>query len=182
MVRAMDLRTARLLLRELTLDDAPATNAYERDPEVMRYQGDGVRTLEQSRAAIEKLLPLALEQPRRIYDLALCREGALIGRVGFGLEVDEHRSDARLWYIQHPAHGGQGYVHEACVALLGLAFDTLSLHRVYADIDPRNAPSVRVVERLGFRREGHFRANYRTRGEWTDSVFYALLEDEWRAR
>lgn len=176
----MELRTKRLVLREFTLDDAPATNAYERDPEVARYGSDGPRTLEQSRDAIARSIASAAESPRTIYDLAVCLDGALVGRAGFALQVDAHASDLKLWYVLHPAQQGRGLVAEACRALLDFAFDTLHVHRAYVDIDPRNLPSLRVAERLGLRREATFVENYRTRGEWADSAILAILDREWR--
>ena len=55
------------------------------------------------------------------------------------------------------------------------------MHRVVGRLDARNGPSARVLERLGMRREAHFVSNEYVKGEWTDEVVYALLEDEWRA-
>jgi RimJ/RimL family protein N-acetyltransferase len=62
------------------------------------------------------------------------------------------------------------------------AFGTLGLHRVEADVDPRNDASLRLVERLGFRREGHLRERYFVAGEIQDSVIYGLLAPDWRSR
>ncbi|MFT3768575.1 MAG: GNAT family protein [Minicystis sp.] len=56
------------------------------------------------------------------------------------------------------------------------------MHRVYADIDPRNGASLRVAEKLGMRREAHLRENLWLKDEWVDSVLYAVLDREWRAR
>jgi RimJ/RimL family protein N-acetyltransferase len=58
-------------------------------------------------------------------------------------------------------------------------FGTLDLHRVYVDVDARNRSSLRVAEKLGMRREAHFVENAWVKGEWTDSVIYALLAREW---
>ena len=106
--------------------------------------------------------------------------GALIGRVGF--HYDAEQRGARLWYIANPAHQGKGYVNEACLAMLQFGFEELGAHRFWVDIDPRNVPSLRVVERLGMRREALHVENFWCKGEWTDSVICALLEREWRAR
>ena len=64
--------------------------------------------------------------------------------------------------------------------LLDYAYDTLALHRVFAITDVLNAPSIRLLERLGFRREGHFRKNYWSGTEWTSEYLYAQLEEEWQ--
>jgi RimJ/RimL family protein N-acetyltransferase len=60
------------------------------------------------------------------------------------------------------------------------AFETLDLHRLEADVDPENTASLRVLERNGFRREGHLRERYTQDGRWHDAVLLGLLRREWR--
>jgi RimJ/RimL family protein N-acetyltransferase len=67
----------------------------------------------------------------------------------------------------------------ALPAVLAFAFGRLGLHRVFADTDPRNAPSIRALERLGFVREGVLREHYLVQGEPQDAVVYGLLRSEW---
>ena len=93
----------------------------------------------------------------------------------------EHRM-GEIGYILHPDHQGQGFAAEAGEALLRLGFDGLGLHRVIGRCDARNRASARVLERLGMRREAHFVRNEIVKGEWTDELVYAMLEDEWRDR
>ena len=66
--------------------------------------------------------------------------------------------------------------------MLHLAFDQLGLHRVVARVDARNDASQRLAARLGMRREAHLVANEWFKGEWSDEVDFALLEDEWEAQ
>jgi RimJ/RimL family protein N-acetyltransferase len=70
-------------------------------------------------------------------------------------------------------------MHEALHALLGFAFDVLDLHRIEADVDPRNVPSIRTLERLGFQREGYLRERWQVNGEIQDALFYGLLRPDW---
>jgi RimJ/RimL family protein N-acetyltransferase len=85
-----------------------------------------------------------------------------------------------LGYVFDPSHQGNGYATEAADAVLRLAFDGLGLHRVITRIDARNGPSLALSERLGMRREAYLVENIWERGEWTDEVDFAMLEDEWR--
>lgn len=62
--------------------------------------------------------------------------------------------------------------------LLEFAFGELRLHRLAADVDPRNGPSIRALERLGFQREGLLRQHYRVQGERQDGIVYGLLRSE----
>jgi RimJ/RimL family protein N-acetyltransferase len=89
-----------------------------------------------------------------------------------------HR-DGEVGWILNPNFGGRGYATEAAHAVLHLAFDHLQLHRVTARIDARNVPSLRVADRLGMRREAHLKSNQWFKGEWSDEIDLALLEDEW---
>ncbi len=177
------LTTPRLLLREFEEDDWRFTHPYESDPEVVRYQSHGVRTPEESRDYIRRVRALASETPRRIYDLAVVlRDGQqLIGRCGMNITDPELR-EAAIWYVLDRSHWGRGYIPEAARALVDFGFGTLGLHRVWADCDPRNPASVRVMEKLGMRQEAHFRENAFIKGEWCDSLIYAVLDREWRAR
>lgn len=179
----MELRTDRLLLRELEESDAAACNEYERDPEVVRLQSNGTRTLEESLAYIQKSRATMIASPRRTFDLAVVLPGEdrLIGRAGIHVTDPEIR-EATIWYVLHPAHWGKGYIPEAMRALVDHGFGELGLHRVYADCDPGNHASARVAEKLGMRREAHFVENAWIKGEWVDSRIYAMLDREWKAQ
>ena len=174
------LRTTRLVLREFREDDWPALHAVESLPEVARYQWFEPRTAEESRAYVIGACEGAAEDPRRTYDLAvvLQAEDRLIGRCGLGI-TDLDLDQAMLWYTLHPAYWGQGYVTEAARELVDFGFRQLQLHRIWADCDPANVASWRVLEKLGMRREGHLRENARIKGEWVDSLIYAVLKREW---
>lgn len=173
------LRTERLVLREFAEDDWPAFHAVESLPEVARYQSFEPRTEADSRAYIQRAIAGAAEEPRATYDLAvvLAAECRLIGRCGLGLASPAF--EAMLWYTLHPAHWGQGYTTEAARAVVDFGFRQLGLHRVWADCDPANPGSWRVLEKLGLRREGHLRENVWMDGAWTDSYIYGVLDREW---
>jgi RimJ/RimL family protein N-acetyltransferase len=177
----MELSTERLQLRELDESDAAACNAYESDPEVVRWQSHGVRTLAESAAYIRKVRAEQADFPRRLFDLAVVRRDGdeLIGRCGLLVDEPETR-EGTLFYILRRDQWSRGYMTEAARALVGFGFRQLGLHRVYVDCDPRNTASIRVAEKLGMRREAHFVENARLKGEWCDSLIYAILDREWR--
>lgn len=179
----MELLTPRLRLREFEEEDWRAAWTYESLPEVVRYGSHGVRTPEESRKYVLGSMASARESPRRIYDLAvvLREDGRFIGRCGLKI-VDAEQREGALWYILHPSLWGRGYIPEAAEAVLDFAFGPLHLHRMWADCDPRNTASVRVATKLGMRQEAHFRENVFLKGEWCDSLIFALLDREWAAR
>jgi RimJ/RimL family protein N-acetyltransferase len=177
----MELRTERLRLRELAEADHLAANRWESDADVVRYTSHGVRSPAESLAYIQRISAEQAELPRRLFDLAMLRldSGELVGRCGLHV-CRPDREEATLWYVLRRDQWGQGLVPEAARALLAFGFRDLGLHRVFLDCDPRNHASIRVAEKLGFRREAHFVENAFYQGEWCDSLIYALLAREWR--
>ncbi len=77
---------------------------------------------------------------------------------------------------------GQGFATEAARLILDFGFETLGIHRVRAGCDSENAASLRVLEKLGMRREGYFKHDCQIRGVWRDTVAFAILSDEWASR
>src|SRR5690606_20120061 len=91
---------------------------------------------------------------------------------------DRQTRRAEVGFMLGRAHWGRGFAQEAVRAVLRFAFDRMDLHRVEADTHPDNAASLRLLERLGFRREGHLRERWFTFGAWSDSVLLGLLRSE----
>lgn len=113
------------------------------------------------------------------WGIAQLADDAIIGTVTlYNLSFDNRR--AEMGYALGRAHWGNGYMQEALQALLGFAFGELDLHRLEADVDPRNAASIRSLERLGFQREGYLRERWQVNGEIQDALFYGLLRPDWK--
>ncbi len=178
----LSLTTDRLILRDMIPADAEALHRIDGNPAVTRYTSYDPQSLEDVRRNLVERQAEQAARPRVTYDLAvlLKADGAIIGRCGFGVQRPEHR-EAMLWYVFDPPRWGRGYAVEAAKALLAFGFDTLGLHRIWADCDPRNTASCRVAQKLGMTHEGRLRENYYLKGEWCSSEVYAMLEQEWRA-
>jgi RimJ/RimL family protein N-acetyltransferase len=178
----VSLRTERLLLRPLRELDAPALFSIFSDPKVMRYWstppwagiGKAYETIADDARA------LAAGEHLRL-GIVRIRDAQLIGTCSLFNLVPESRR-AELGYGLAHAAWGQGFMHEALVALLDYGFTELLLHRVEADIDPRNEASARSLARLGFKKEGHLRDRWVVGGEVSDSALYGLLRGEWAQR
>jgi len=176
------LQTERLILRDFVADDLPAVHEYGSDPEVVRFMPWGPSTEQDSRDFIQKMLAQQREAPRLHLDMAVVvrASGQLIG--GCGLRMPSPQAHAGvIGYCLNRRYWGQGYASEAARALLALGFGPVALHRIIAECDAENWASAHVLEKLGMRREGHFREDVLCRGEWRDSFLYAILDHEWRA-
>lgn len=179
------LTTPRLVLRRFRPDDLDAFLAYRNDPAVARYQGwpvpmseaDGRSFLEEN--ATTPVLP-ALGGAQIAIELAAT--GELVGDLYLGPHGDDPLQGT-LGYSLACGHQGRGYATEAARALIRYAFEQIGLHRLVATVDTRNRPSIALLERLGMRREGHFRQCFYDErdGAWADEYLYALLRTEWRA-
>ena len=180
---AFPIKTARLALRPFTLDDFDDMHAYYSSPDVARYVYWEACTPEETRVALDRNMARSAikEEGDGLVLAAFWPEvGRLVGHVSLQLTSREHRQ-GEVGFITNPAFQRRGLASEAAAAMLELGFDGLGLHRIAGRCDPRNTGSMAVLERLGMRREAHFRQNEIFKGEWGDEFVYALLEDEWRS-
>jgi [ribosomal protein S5]-alanine N-acetyltransferase len=102
----------------------------------------------------------------------------LVGRIALSSVVRGAWQNANVGYWVAQDRGRRGYCTEALAGAVVFGFDRLQLHRIQAAIMPRNAASIRVVEKNGFRREGLAERYLRIRGRWEDHAIYALTRDE----
>ena len=179
------LVTERLALRPRASGDVDAVHAYQSREDVCRYIPYSPRSREEvaARFADPGKTRATLDAEGQALNLAvvLRQTDELIGDVMLFWHSTEHRS-GEIGYVLNPTFHGNGYVTEACGALLALAFDGLGLHRITARIDARNEPSARVLRRLGMRQEAVLVENEWVKGEWTTEIDFALLDREWRAQ
>lgn len=180
--RLPTLDTPRLRLRWLTPDDDAGLLEVFGDFEVCRYTARAVLGDLADAAALRQEIADGFAA-RTLFQWGLARrsDDRVIGTLTlFGFATAHRR--AELGYALGRAQWGRGYVSEALDAALRFAFGTLDLHRMEADVDPRNPGSMRVLERAGFTREGFLRERYHVHGEIQDAVYYGLLRREWEAR
>ena len=182
------LRTERLTLRPAVLEDSAATWAYRRLDSVNEWltgspsDPDAFRAHFADPARLARTVVVQLGHGPTgavIGDLMLRREDAWSQ---LGMADVARGSQAELGWVLDPAHRGHGYATEAVGELVRYAFDDLAVRRVVANAFLANEASVRIMERLGMRRELHaVRESLHRSGQWMDSVAYALIDDEWRA-
>ena len=178
-MKVVELKTGRLLLRTVRPADAEAVFKYRSSPEVRKYQGS-FASLAQTRRLIRLTAGLKPNAPRTWYQLAVLERtgGRLLGDIAIHFRDKENRQ-AELGYTLAPEYQGKGYAFEAAARVLEYLFGTLKKHRVSASVDPRNVRSVKLLERLGMRKEGCFIKSFWTGTAWADDAVYAILKEEW---
>ncbi|SFJ04430.1 Protein N-acetyltransferase, RimJ/RimL family [Paraburkholderia megapolitana] len=174
------LHTARLLLRPFTQADTDAIFALHSSPYVLRYwDAPPWKTREQAERFIEVCRQFEQEGTGARLAIERAADGVFIGWCGLFRWNPDYRS-AKMGYCLDDSAWGQGFATEAAGAVLQWAFDTLDLNRVQSEADTRNTASGRVLEKLGFVREGTLREACIVNGEVSDSWVYGLLRREWK--
>jgi RimJ/RimL family protein N-acetyltransferase len=178
----MKLETDRLILRDFVKEDWERVMEYQSDPLYLRYNPWTERTPEATQEFVGWFLDHQKENPRIKFQLAvtLKSNGLLIGNCGIRKdEVDAVEADTG--YELDPKYWNLGYATEAAHAMVDFGFQHFGVHRIWAACVTDNVGSAHVLEKLGMKLEGHFRENRFYRDRWWDSLYYAVLEDEWKA-
>jgi [ribosomal protein S5]-alanine N-acetyltransferase len=171
------LTTPRLALRQFREDDVNAMHGCFANGEAMRYWNT---PLHMKRSETERAVKRFIDCTPSYYRFWAVADKKTDRCVGLVNYHDGHIRSKRaaIGYIVHPAHWRQGVATEAVSAMIEFCFRDLGLHRLQALIHPGNAPSLKLIEKLGFRREGLMRDNLRVAGEWRDDLLCARLSTD----
>ena len=177
------VRSSRLLIDELQMEDAAVLYAIRSHPDVTRFQDwqpgsvhDAAAFISEQRAI--RLPSLGQWSQRAIRLLSADGSCTLVGDVGL-LFPSSAGDSVQLGITVSPSHQRQGVGREALQAVLELLFTQLRYRRVVASVDPRNAACVSLMQSVGLRQEAHHRESLLWRGDWVDDVVFALLAKEW---
>lgn len=175
--------TNRLVLRHFCLQDIRNFYEYRANPAVAMYQSWENYTYADAETFVRNQIDHMPNRPGTWFQFAIASASSneLLGDCALHTPSAEPRI-VEIGFTLAPEHQGKGYVNEAVSALLDYIFHTLGKHKVIAFSDVRNEKSIRVLERLGMRREGHFLQNYMAKGQWVDEYQYSLLQSEWMQR
>lgn len=178
------LYTERLILREITLNDAEALFRVRSDIRVTRLNsGKPMEVVGEAHELIEKSRRAFLDQRRIDWGIVLkaAPQLGVIGRVGFNYWLKQDRR-ASIGYDLAYIYWGQGIMTEAVRALIQFGFTEMDLNRIEADAAAENIGSIRVLEKTGFTREGVQQEQYFEWDEFHNLVLYALLRKDYEDR
>ncbi|HEX2489385.1 MAG TPA: GNAT family protein [Blastocatellia bacterium] len=175
------LETERLVLREIVPADAEDLFHIFSDEETMRHWSCLPYTsVDQAHRLIEGLAKVRLAGAGINWAITLRGDERLIGKCGYNEWRKAHRR-GDVSYIVAREKRGMGVVSEALGAMLDYGFDHMNLHSVEAGVTPGNEASTRMLQRLGFRLEGHLRENFLTDRGFVDSLIYSMLRSDWES-
>jgi len=176
------LEAPRLRLRWLTTGDIDGLFDVFSDETMMRYWSSApMRERAEAEALLTKIQRHFAEKSGFQWGVERKDDGRLLGTCTiFNVHAANRRGE--LGYALGSAYWRRGYMSEALTALLDYAFGPMQLRRLEADVDPRNAASLGLIGKLGFRQEGLLRERWNVAGEIQDTAFLGLLAREWQAR
>lgn len=175
------LETERLVLRPVTADDAAAVFAYASNPNVTRFTlFETHRTIDDSRWFVVDYVRsrYASQEPDPLAITLREENGRMIGSIGAHW-VSQPDGTMELGYTIGEPYWGRGLVVEACRAVVRHVFIDYAVERLQARVISGNAASERVLQKLGFTREGVLRSTVFRRRSWCDLVMFSLLRKEW---
>jgi len=176
------LTTKRLYLREINVTDLNRMYTILSREDVTRYYGlDAVKNSSEVMELIHYFREMYDTKKGIRWGIINKQTNQLIGSCGFNA-YQERNKRAEIGYELHPESWGVGYAAEAVKALLTYGFDTLQLNRIGAIVYPENLPSQKLLEKVGFTKEGFLR-DYLIQGDTSHSTFvYSILRNEWHGK
>lgn len=174
------IETEILLLRPIRTDDNEQVFSYRSDSEANKYQGFVPKRLEDIDEFIANN-PSEFNQPESWFQLVIIEKfsNEIVGDLGIHF-IGNDNFQCELGCTLNKKHQGKGYATNAMKATIDYLFNILNKHRITASVDPKNYDSIRLLERLNFRKEAHFKDSLLIDGKWVDDVVYALLKREWK--
>jgi len=170
--------TERLLIRKLEANDAQEFFNYRSLPEVYEFQSFKPRNTKDIEAFFGMLSELP-NNPNTWFQLAICLndDNKLIGDIGIHFLEDEAQTE--IGYTLSPNFQGVGFATEAVKAVIRYLFMVLGKHRIIASVDPDNEKSIKLLDKIGMRKEAHFIKSIKINGIWSDDCIYAILKEEY---
>ena len=173
------IEARRIALRPLTKNDLNSLYAIYSDPQVMRYWGD---TPMKNRSEAQEFLAAVTEDLHRRkglqWGIARLGDNQAMGTLAL-FHWDQVAQKCEIGFALGRAYWGMGFMQEALQVAISFGFDELEIRRIEADVDPRNISAIKLLERLGFQKEGYLRERWLVPAETQDSLFYGLLRREW---
>ncbi len=169
------IETERLLLRQISLEDAEDIFLLRTNNEAIKYiLKPKLKSIDDAKDLIKIMTNIS---ERIQWGITLKEENKIIGTIGYHKIAKEHYR-AEIGYMLHPDHWNTGMMSEALTKVLDFGFNEIKLHSIEAIINPDNATSRKILQKFNFINEGYFKENYFFDGKFSDSEVYSLLKDK----
>lgn len=179
MEQKIEIKTERLFLRPIEKKDAVKIFNYRSDSIANKYQGWIPKNLDDTYEFIKRSSS-QINIVDTWFQLVIIENDSheIIGDLGIHF-LDTEKKKVEIGITLDKNKQGKGFATEALKETINYIFNKLDKHRIIGSIDPKNSSSIRLLERVGFKKEAHFRESLLINGEWVDDLVYALLKREW---
>lgn len=175
----MKLETKRLIIRPISLNDKNEIFEYRSDAEINKCQGWIPKTIEDVETFIGKVAK-HINVPKTWFQFVIIEieSQKIVGDLGIHFFDNDNRQ-VEIGCTLNKDFQHKGYATESIKRVIDYLFKELNKHRIITSIDPGNKNSIRLVERIGFRKEAHFVESLLINGKWGDDLIYAMIEKDW---
>lgn len=170
------IKTKRLTLREIMSGDETAVFNYRSDKISNKYQGWIPESIEEVKQFIAQN-PAEFNRAQTWFQLVICFDQKVIGDIGVHF-IDPDNKLCEIGFTLHKDYQGNGFAYEALCALITMLFEKYNKHKVTASTDPNNYNSIKLLNRLQFKKEAHIRESIWFKGKWVDDVIFGALKSD----
>lgn len=176
----MLLKSGRIAIRNFEADDLESFYNYRKKSSVAEFQGFNVFDKANAKQFIEgqKDNRFGIGKEWQQFAIAVTGSNDLIGDCAVRID-DSINNCAEIGCTIDPHCQKQGYAKEAMLLLMAFLFEEYKIRRIVETTDVQNLASIRLLESLGFRKEGHFIENLWFKGRWSSEYQFAMLRHEW---
>jgi ribosomal-protein-alanine N-acetyltransferase len=173
-----ELESSKLKYIHITLKDADTLFIIRTNKDVMKYMDtDPMKSISDSEKLIESLDESFKSGNGINWGIIEKTTDKFIGYFGIW-RIDQKHCRGEIGYALHPDYWGKGYMQETINTIVEFGFNKLNLHSYEANVNPDNLDSIKLLEKLGFKKEAYFRENFLFNNEFKDSIIYSLLEKD----
>jgi len=171
-----NLESTRLIFKEFEKSDSQAMFELRSNPKAMLYMDSyPYKTIQDAALNIQQNKIAFQEKTGLNWAIFEKETKQFIGYFGFW-RLFRQNCRAEIGYALHPNHWGKGYMDETMKTMLPFAFEQFGLHSIAANVNPKNANSIRLLEKNNFVQEAYFKEDYFFDGRYIDSLIFSLLE------
>lgn len=172
------LESSRLKFTQITLKDAESLFLLRTDNDVMKYMDiASMNSVSDSKNLITSTEESFMLENGIYWGVIEKSTNKFIGYFAFW-RLDKEHCRGEIGYALHPDSWGQGYMNETISTLVKFGFKKLNLHSIEANVNPKNLNSIKLLEKVGFKKEAYFRENYLFNKKFIDSIIFSLLESD----
>lgn len=173
-----NIETKNLILKSFTIQDAEELFKIRSDDRVTKYlDRDNHKTVDESKTMIQAIIQSYKDKAGITWIIREKASFEVLGYAGFWNLVRENVR-AEIGYALKPEYWGKGYMSETLLKVIEFGFNEFKLHSIVGNVNPENKRSIKLLEKLGFKKEAHFREDYLYNGKYLDSEIFCLLETD----